>query len=128
MFGTRASNDRNNSSEETEFEHRTITLTDLAQLLNELEDVGNMARILSEGIKLSFEGYPLYTFNRVINRHIELVEKLNEHTSIFRKNNRLIIEELKKEEEREEREDRIDRLEKKKEEETKPERRKTRPL
>ncbi|EMS15483.1 hypothetical protein KM1_192180 [Entamoeba histolytica HM-3:IMSS] len=131
MFGTvskQNANTRNNSEEETEFEYRRVLLSDFSCLLNDIKVIGSTARILGGGIDLSFEGRPLFMFNNVINKHIKLIEELGEHIAQFRKNNRLILEELKKEREREKREKRIDEAEKKKEEETKPERRKTRPL
>ncbi|BFU26574.1 hypothetical protein CL6EHI_154690 [Entamoeba histolytica] len=129
MYGTtNTTRVRFNSDSDTVIDKRNITINDFIDLLSGINGISEKCHILSGGTRLTFGNSPLKCFNLVILKHIEIIDEIYEIIEDFKKNNRLILSELKEEKEREEREKRIDEAEKKKQEETKPERRKTRPL
>ncbi|BFU25660.1 hypothetical protein KM1_323250 [Entamoeba histolytica HM-3:IMSS] len=119
--------DRFISDEDTEIDKRDIVISDFINLLNDIESISKQCHLLNGGTRLTFGNNPLKCFNLVILKHIEVIEELYENIKAFKKNNSIILSELKDEEERKERERRLDAAEKKKEE-SKPERRKTREL
>ncbi|GAB1223939.1 hypothetical protein ENUP19_0166G0035 [Entamoeba nuttalli] len=131
MYGTVKEDNRkqiHGSEDETVVEERDLKISDVMCLQMDFKKIIDECNILVKGNDLSLGNDPLYCFKCIIEGNIELIERIEKEIKAFKKRNALFINTLKELKKRKEREDRIDELEKKKEEETKPERRKTRPL
>ncbi|EDR26254.1 hypothetical protein EDI_081110 [Entamoeba dispar SAW760] len=121
MYGIKTDNrpDIFESSEETEIDENNATLKDLNMLFSDIIELSNKADILSHGVSMSFGEKPLYTLNKTIITHLDIINELKNDIKKMEKKNRLIISKLRSEESKEKE------LEKRVKEETKPKRRKT---
>ncbi|BFU25293.1 hypothetical protein EHI2019_000399300 [Entamoeba histolytica] len=131
MYGTVKDDNGKNfcgSEDETVVEERNLKISDIMCLQMDLKKIIDEFKILVNGNDLSLGIDPLYCFKCIVEGNIETIEEIEKEIKAFKKRNILFINALKELKKRREREDRIDKLEKKKQEETKPERRKTRPL
>ncbi|BFU26276.1 hypothetical protein CL6EHI_130460 [Entamoeba histolytica] len=128
MFGTPAKNTRNVSEDETEIEDRNATLNDVVTMIRDISSITEKCNILVKGFDLTLGNSPFISFKLIMEGHIEVIEEIECAIKAYKKNNIILLNAIKEGKRRDEREERIDKLEKKREEETKPERRKTRPL
>ncbi|EDR28699.1 hypothetical protein EDI_118760 [Entamoeba dispar SAW760] len=121
MFGSNTSNipDVFNSSEETEIEETNASIKDLNMLLTDIIELADKANMLSTGVSMSFGDKPMYTLNKTINTHLDIIQELKRDIKNLQRKNRLIITKLRSEDKKDKE------LEKSVKEETKPKRRKT---
>ncbi|EAL43037.1 hypothetical protein CL6EHI_130470 [Entamoeba histolytica] len=112
----------------TILEERDLHLIDVLNLLKDLKKINNECNILTNGFELKLGYFPFESLSTLVYGHLKAIDNIDSLIKDFNKKNSLLITKLKEMKRRDEREERIDKLEKKREEETKPERRKTRPL
>lgn len=128
MFGTPANDRRRGSEDTTEIDDRSATLNDITTMIKDINSIAEKCDILVKGSYLNLGNSPFINFQLIMEGHIRTIEEIENAIKDYKKNNIILLKALKESKKRDEREERIDNLEKKKEEETKPERRKTRPL
>ncbi|GAB1223321.1 hypothetical protein ENUP19_0142G0001, partial [Entamoeba nuttalli] len=127
MYGTpdKQNNMRDEENVTTILEERDLRLMDVLNLLKDLKKINNECNILTNGFELKLGYFPFESLSTLVYGHLNVIDNIDSLIKEYKKNNSLIITKLKEMKRREEREERV---EKKREEETKPERRKTRPL